>query len=312
MVITASGEVLSVDGAGRVRPIANIGEPPTAGPVLSGDTLIVGTFYGNLYFLTLSGEVLFRDSLGFPVRGVAVGGGTFAVSEDGKVVRYVGTYRSWIRYLGDNVLVPPSITPDGRVVVATLSGNLTAYDTSGNVVWTVEGLGLAPSPPSVMDSVVALGFPDGRVLLITPSGYGEVEIGAGTIGEVTLSDSGAFVSTSDGRTVRVRGDSIIWRFSPGSEWMATSPLLFDTFAVVVSGDGILYALSYSGQILDTVALNGTGWLEPLPTEGGIFLVSEGGVVSYVSLAGSLPEKGWPLYRGDPERKGSPYGSDTAL
>ena len=306
VVITASGKVLSVDVAGRLRPLYDLGEPPTAGPVLSGDTLIVGTFYGNLYFLDLTGSLLFKDSLGTPIRGIAVGGGIFAVGEDGKVVRYAGTSRRWVRYVGDNVLVPPSITPRGDVVVATISGDIIAYDTAGVIAWMLENVGTAPSSPSVRDSVVAVGFPDGRLLLLTPSGYRYVHVFSGITGEVSLSDSGAVLSTYGGSALRVVGDSILWETPVCSTWVATSPVSFKAFIVAVCGDGTLSLLSYDGKVLDSLHLKGDGWMEPLPFGGGLLIVSGDGRVYYVALPGTLLP-GWPLYRGTPRRSGSPYG-----
>ncbi len=306
VILTVSGKVLLIDGAGRLRPISDLGEPPTAGPVISGDTLMVGTFYGNLYFLDLSGNVLFRDSLGTPIRGIAVGEGTFVVGEDGKVVRYVGTSRRWVRYVGDNVLVPPSATNYG-VVVATLSGNVMAYDTTGNVVRMWEDVGVLPSSPSVMGEVVAMGFPDGRVLFITSSDHRYVPLPSGVTGEVSLSDSGALVSTTGKSALRIVGNSTLWDTPVCSTWVAASPVLFENHIAVLCGEGTLYLLSYDGEVLGSLRLEENEWTEPVPFGEGLLLVSGDGRMYYVRLPATHLLPGWPLYRGTPRRSGAPYG-----
>lgn len=311
VAVTNSGKVVALDPDRGVSLLFNVEEPPTAGPVVVGDTVLVGTFYGHFYAYDTAGNLLFSDSSLSPIVGIAVGEGTVVVSEDGRIVMYGDTGRRWTRFAGDNVVVPPSVS-GGAVFVATVSGNLLGYDRDGNPIMLLNLGGSLPTSPTPFDSLLILGTSDGRLQLVTLSGHRMSHpLPSPPTGEITAEGGRFFVSTLNGTLLYVEPDSVIWEVSLDTLPLASSPILTQRGIVVIDGSGTLYLLGYDGTVRDSLRVGGE-WLEPLPYGSGLILVGRDGRVLGVNLDIRGLMRGWPLYRGSPERQGGPYGPDTAL
>ncbi len=306
VVVTVSGRGIVLDVNGNRREIFNVNEPPTAGPVVNGDSVIFGTFYGNLYVFDTIGNLLFRDSLTYPIRGIAVAGIPVIVCDDGRVVGYNDTGRAWVRFAGDNVQTSPSVV-SGAFVITTVSGRVLAYDSSGNLLWMYEGVGTIPTNPSALDSMAVAGFPDGKVAFLTSSGYTEINLPSGAIGEITAAGGRAYASTYSGRIFGFTPGGDIGEVYADSLWLPSSPVPGDSGLLVLDGNGKVYFISYDGDLVDTLRLGeGDGWTEPLVMDTLLVAVSRDGKVYVVRVSGFSLRGGWPLFRGNPHRSGTPY------
>jgi len=306
VVITASGRGVIVNVDGGRREIFNVNEPPTAGPVVNGDSVIFGTFYGNLYVFDTAGNLLFRDSLPYPIRGIAVSGSPVIVCDDGRVVGYNDTGRAWVRFAGDNILTSPSVV-SSSFVITTVSGRVLAYDSSGDLLWMYDGVGTVPANPSALDSMGVVGFPDGKVVFLTSSGYTGINLPSGIIGEITTTGGRAYASTSSGRVFEFTPGGDIREVHADSLWLPSSPIPGDSGLLVLDGNGKLHLISYDGDLMDTLRLGeGDGWTEPLVMDTLFVAVSGDGKVYVVRVAGFSLRGGWPLFRGNPHRSGAPF------
>ncbi|NPA80607.1 MAG: hypothetical protein GXO29_06135 [Thermotogae bacterium] len=307
VVLTEGGGVFSLGAGGKLRLLFETDEPITFGPVVSGDTILFGTFYGYLLAFAPDGRMLLRDSLGSAsaVRGITVCDGYYVAVEDGHLFATGDGGVRWVGYLGDWVLFPATCLPRRGVVVPTISGRLLMYDSSGNLVWLVEGLDYLPSAPSYDGARIAVASPEGRVLFLSPDGLRETEfsISASPMGEVLASEGRYVVATTSGRLV-----------SPG-EWEVEVPLdappLLTDVGIVAVGGGLLRLLSYDGSVMDSVEIGEGEWLSPLPVEGGLIVVSREGRVLFVGGEWH-PAGGWPTVRGDAARRGVPTSNSSAL
>ena len=137
-VIDGAGTIYLVAADRRLYALAPWGEfkwslPFSAAPgppaIAPGGTVVLGTEGGDVVAVSPAGNVLWKKSLGAPVKGVAAGPGQIvADTAGGRVVGLSSEGRElWRKEAARPVSAPPLL--DGnRVVLATLDGSLVAFD----------------------------------------------------------------------------------------------------------------------------------------------------------------------------------------
>ncbi|NPB04498.1 MAG: PQQ-binding-like beta-propeller repeat protein [Thermotogae bacterium] len=299
VILGEGGEVLRLDRAGRWRIIYELGEPPSFGPVINDRRIALGGISGKLVVLDDEGNLLYEDTVDSPIVGATFCEGIFAVTQNGRLLRYSTDTLLWNRYLGDFVVNPPTCVGWG-VLVSTLSGRVLAYDSTGNLKWTREGLGTMPLSPAFDGANILVGTSGGEVLRMDTIGFiiNTWIIGTQPVGEIVTDGDQIWANTPSGDFLEVKSDTSYEVFSTG-RILLTSPIVGKRFIYLVGRE---YLLWMADGVWDSLEIGDRSWLPPLFVDSVLFLIAQDGTVLRLKVEDS-PRCGWTILRGEPGRSG---------
>ncbi len=236
----------------------------------------------GLGYHVFSDAALFADTL--VLAGTSMGGIAALNAGNGGLV--------WEGAMNGLVLGPAVL--DSTAVFVTESGNVTAFDPSGRVLWNREFTS-QPSPPTISGSRVFVGFSSGKVLAL---GLGDGATlwetrlpraeGRTVVSRPVSVGSALLAGTCDGRLVCLDGDTgtLIWETS-FENWMQVPPAVCDTLVYASCDDMRLHVLSFrTGEEFCSLELEGYSGTQPVVAGGVVFLGTAGG--DFMALEGTPP------------------------
>ncbi len=266
--LTPNGEVIwSVEAPAPIRTT----------PLISGDSVLFGSYDGAFHAVSLDGQPLWRYdpedlshrvSLSSPAMARD---GTIYFGDHGGALQALSTdgARAWSFPTDDYVRAAPSIGKDGTVYVGSNDGTFYALNHDGSLKWSFETGGRIDSPAAIApDGAVYFGSGDGKLYALTSDGTEKwsVAVGKGLMvfaspalgrdGTIYVGTTGtAPLGSSQPQQVASypfiafgpNGDRK-WEF-PLSQWIRSSPAVVSDGTVYFGGwDGVLYALSLEGEL----------------------------------------------------------------
>jgi outer membrane protein assembly factor BamB len=150
---------------GELRWSLDLGAALRASPTKNADALWIGNSHGEVFKISLAGEILSRSKLGAAVLTPAglSGDGPVFLTRDGvlNALTHDGALR-WRRELGEICFYAAPVTSGDAMFVATAGGNLWKIDVrSGSVLWRARLSGPAYATPAVHGGRVYVGDNEG-------------------------------------------------------------------------------------------------------------------------------------------------------
>ncbi len=165
-----------------------------------------------------------------------------------------GTYL-W-NYTTDDSVRASVVASGERIYFVTTGGNLTALSDDGNLLWRTN-IGSSTSAPAVVKDIIYAGNNDGYIYAVKDEGstatvlwkkqlngpvQGGVLYASGKVVAVTNTQEGCvYVLSTSGAE--------LWNFTPEpSSYLLSSPVIGDSYLLVASNNGYLYALGNSTSL----------------------------------------------------------------
>jgi eukaryotic-like serine/threonine-protein kinase len=269
-------------------------------PAVDSNTVYFGGQDGFVYALDrFSGSKIWSAGLGYHVFcNTAILSDTLIITGNsmGKVCALNAATGEpvWDDELGGIALGP--VIVDSIAVFTSESGDVVAFDTSGNRLWSKDYSNQA-SPPSADETGVYAGFSNGFVRKFSTSDgdlIWETDIVSSSlrcvlarpviVGESVLS------GTNDGQLVSLsRSDgSVIWRQN-FENWLQLPPAAGQDLLYVSCDDQRLHILELqTGEKLDSLEMDGYSGTAPLLLNGTVYFGNTSG--DFTALRGTLPEE----------------------
>lgn len=217
-------------------------------------------------------------------------------SMGGVAALHAGTGRLlWSREL-DGLVLGPAVH-DTIAVFVTESGDVSAFNPSGNVLWSRDFTS-QPSAPTICAPSVYMGFSSGKVLAFSLAGGGtlwETQLpgvsGRTVVSRPVSAGSMLLAGTCDSRLVCLDRETgvLIWE-TAFENWMQVPPVVCDTLVYAPCDDKRLHVISLnSGELLESVELEGYSGTQPVMAGGVLYLGTAGG--RFLALRGTPPEDG---------------------
>ncbi len=197
---------------------------------------------------------------------------------------HAGTVR-WSYEVGGTVSSSPAIGPDGRVVVGSTTGKLTAVDAKGALLWTFDAGGpVTASPAIAADGTVYIG--SGNTFVYALNSDGTLKWSYKTGGNVrsspTIGAAGPLaghvaVGSDDARLHVLRPDGkVAFVFEAKDKIAAPPAITADGRVLVGSGDGLLHVVGPDGKAVWSVScgskIEGSG--PAIAPDGTIYVGSQ--------------------------------------
>jgi outer membrane protein assembly factor BamB len=234
---------------------------------LDGQIIYVGSWDGDLYALSMSGEVQWTHPTGGRIHSapVVLGDGRVVVgSREGHVhVVDASGQPSWTYDTGAIVDHSPAVDPEGRVYVVSQNGTLTVLDRDGEVQWTYDLEAPATTSASVFgdgeDRTIFVATADGAIHCVTNAeSAATANVTGHVIGNFALDGQGrAYGGTTQGHIVGVNGGCELL-FSVDHTWAKLMP-------PIIGADGALYAGGHNRHLFKFSRADGSlVWTKPSP------------------------------------------------
>jgi len=256
---------------------------------------IIGISQSEVQSYTLSGRLTHTADLttfSTPHTVLLPVNGTFAVFNDGQMIRCVHSYNATELWRGQvtGYATTLSMTPDGSAVIAgTANGNIEKLDGRGNNVWKYasnqdnrQDASVTCTAVSDNGSLIAAGTQDGKILFLNANGeLTGSQLVKGYIRHIAVS--------ADGSMVVAASDTMLYAFAQGSpsgsQSVTTAMSPSRTTPVVQSPRTSVK----TQELLSTLSPEATspGTITKIPTTYSVNRAATQSPVSILTLAGSF-------------------------
>lgn len=252
---------------------------------------IIGISLSEVQSYTLSGRLTHTADLttfSTPHTVLLPVNGTFAVFNDGQMIRCVNSYNATELWRGmvTGYVTTLSMTSDGSAVIAgTDNGNIEKLDGQGNNVWKYasnknnrQDATVTCTAVSDNGSLIAAGTQDGKILFLNAKGE--------LTGSHSVKEYIRHIAVSaDGSTVVAATDTMLYAFAYGSQPVTTPISPFQTTPVVQSS---LTTVHTPVPLIPPLP-EGTspGTTAKIPTTYSVNRTATQSPASHIPLAGSL-------------------------
>jgi eukaryotic-like serine/threonine-protein kinase len=168
----------------------------------------------------------------------------------------------WRTDVGGAIVHSPELSDDGRIYIGTLSNEVVALDTNGNIRWRIPTDNAVWTRPALYDGVIYYGDLNGTIYAVN-------------------ADSG----------------SVVWRKDLGSGAVVGSAVIVDDQIIFGTENGELYAFGPGGEARWNRAFNGKLYSSPVVAGNRIII----GIVQGDNLVIALDSNGSELWKFTPAK-----------
>ncbi len=253
-------------------------------PLLSNDTLFVGSDFGPIYMVNASCAL----SIFFQTGGALVaspntsGNFVFVGSSNGTFFALDrGTLATkWTFGAGGPIRSSAAIASDGSVRFGSDDGNLYAVSSAGKELWhTALGGPVQSSPAIGSDGTTYVGSNAGTLSAVGPDGalLWAAHLGGAVESSPAIGVDGTIYVGSDDKAVHAlnSGGAEIWRFATNGAVKSSPAVSSDGIIVIGSNDGSVYALDQAGHLRWKFATGGAITGSPALGPAGLVVVGSG-------------------------------------
>lgn len=212
----------------------------------NGTKYWVRELQGSNYFGMLS---ISESRIYVPIAGIEDSSYTWNPPYGIQCIDEQGNY-IW-NYSTDSSIRSSIVTYGDRIYFVSVGGNLTVLDKNGNLVWKLK-IGASTSSPTVVGNMIYIGDNEGNVYAIQNLGSSanilwEQKVN-GPVQSSVLYASGKIVVITNTQNATVylftQDGQLVWSYEPKpSNYILSSPVIGDSYLLIASNNGYLYALS---------------------------------------------------------------------
>jgi len=261
------------------------GVPIIAKPLVRNDVIVTATAGGTISGASKSGGPGWTANLKSRIESTPVGDetGIYVVTTRGELVKIDGRNGrvKWKKNVDGPILFSSRpLIAEGKIIVATSFGNVSAFTPEGRQVWKKKLGGGVFSSPAYHDGVVYVGTENRTLHAIQARDGAEIwkySTDSRMVASTPLVHRGfVYAGCYSGSfyAVNARTGSIGWHFK-AERPILTSPIALDKTVYTGSLDGRLYALnSDSGRLRWKYDAGQKIMIDPVSSNGKIYLASE--------------------------------------